>query len=131
MAWFFAFAVFATLEYVNYYRVQLMHDTANDLQYLKRYRRLRRSPLASDLQECKHDNRPLPGHASGLTYKPAAFPHQATAWPDSRAYQSTAAPNPQICFHSTLVFRTFCVGKPWSLHVAAELPHVIYALRPT
>lgn len=36
-------------EYVNYFRVQLMHDTRSDLQRLWRTRRLRRSWLASDL----------------------------------------------------------------------------------
>lgn len=52
LIWSTAFTVFAALEYVNYYRYQLMHDTANDLRYLKRFRRLREAPLASDLREC-------------------------------------------------------------------------------
>jgi hypothetical protein len=40
---------FAWLEYVNYFRVQLMHDTRSDLRRLVRTRRLRRSWLATDL----------------------------------------------------------------------------------
>lgn len=41
--------VFAWAEYVNYFRLQLMHDTRSDLARLYRTRRLRRSWLASDL----------------------------------------------------------------------------------
>lgn len=41
---------FAWLEFVNYYRVQLTHDTRRDLAYLRRWRRLRPAPLATDLQ---------------------------------------------------------------------------------
>jgi hypothetical protein len=40
---------FAGLEHVNYYHRQLMHDTAADWRYLRRHRRLRRAPLAVDL----------------------------------------------------------------------------------
>ena len=42
------FAVFAVLEHVNYFHVQLMYDTPEDLRYL-RDRGLRRSHLARDL----------------------------------------------------------------------------------
>jgi hypothetical protein len=41
--------MFAWAEYVNYFRLQLMHDTRSDLARLRRTRRLRRSWLASDL----------------------------------------------------------------------------------
>jgi hypothetical protein len=41
--------VVAAGEYLNYYVVQLIHDTPNDLTYWRRYRRLRRSPLRKDL----------------------------------------------------------------------------------
>jgi hypothetical protein len=48
-----AIAAFAALEYVNYYHYQLMHDTVNDLRYLKMHRRLRKAPLADDLGRCR------------------------------------------------------------------------------
>ena len=41
--------IFAVLEHINYFHLQLMHDNRNDLAYLRRHRRLRRSPLAQDL----------------------------------------------------------------------------------
>lgn len=41
--------VFAVLEHVNYFHVQLMHDTRADLSRLFRTRRLHRSHLARDL----------------------------------------------------------------------------------
>ncbi|MFF4989374.1 hypothetical protein ACFY19_19440 [Streptosporangium saharense] len=41
--------VFAVLEHVNYFHVQLMHDTRADLARLVRTRRLHRSHLARDL----------------------------------------------------------------------------------
>lgn len=44
----FGFAAFAVLEYVNYFHVQLMHDTAADLKRLGRVG-FRRSHLARDL----------------------------------------------------------------------------------
>lgn len=47
--WATALLVLAWLEYVNYFRVQLMHDTRADLGRLRRTRRLRRSALARDL----------------------------------------------------------------------------------
>lgn len=47
--WATALAVFAWGEYINYFRVQLMHDTRADLVRLARIRRLRRSRLAVDL----------------------------------------------------------------------------------
>jgi hypothetical protein len=47
--WASLFVVFAWAEYVNYFRLQLMHDTRSDLSRLRRTRRLRRSWLATDL----------------------------------------------------------------------------------
>jgi hypothetical protein len=41
---------FAWLEHVNYFRVQLMHDTRSDLRRLVRTRQLRPSWLATDLR---------------------------------------------------------------------------------
>lgn len=40
----------ALLEHINYFHYQLMHDTRADIAYLLRTRRLRRSPLTSDLR---------------------------------------------------------------------------------
>jgi hypothetical protein len=48
-AWATGLVAFAWLEYVNYFRVQLMHDTRSDLRRLWRTRRLRPSWLATDL----------------------------------------------------------------------------------
>lgn len=55
-----AFAVFACLEYVNYFHVQLMYDTRADLGHLFRHG-FRRAHLARDLD----------GDAAGLLGKPA------------------------------------------------------------
>lgn len=49
-AWATGLVAFAWLEYVNYFRIQLMHDTRSDLRRLWRTRRLRPSWLATDLQ---------------------------------------------------------------------------------
>ena len=49
LAWAAAILAFAVLEFVNYFGVQLMHDTAADFSYLRRHRRLRRASLATDL----------------------------------------------------------------------------------
>ncbi len=49
-AWAAGLLTFAALEYINYYHRQLMHDTAADWAYLRRYRRLRRAPLAVDIE---------------------------------------------------------------------------------
>jgi hypothetical protein len=43
--------VFSILEYVNYYHYQLSHDNLQDLRYLLRHKRIRRSPLWTDLQQ--------------------------------------------------------------------------------
>jgi len=43
-------ALFAVAEYVNYFHVQLTHDTAADLRRLVRTRRLHQSHLAMDLR---------------------------------------------------------------------------------
>lgn len=45
--------VFAILEYVNYFRVQLMIDNFNDLKYLFRYQRFKKASLMKDLVENK------------------------------------------------------------------------------
>ena len=50
VAWSASLLAFAILEHINYYVYQLMHDTANDLAYLKRHRKFRRAPLAEDLR---------------------------------------------------------------------------------
>jgi hypothetical protein len=42
-------ALFAALEHINYYHWQLMYDSAADIRWLVRHRRLRRSHLAEDL----------------------------------------------------------------------------------
>lgn len=42
---------FGVLEQVNYYYYQLSHDNANDIRYLLKYKRLRRSPLWVDLRK--------------------------------------------------------------------------------
>ncbi|MBC8078356.1 MAG: hypothetical protein H7Y32_19910 [Chloroflexales bacterium] len=47
--WATVFWLFAILEHINYYHYQLMHDTVNDMQYLLRNKRLRQSPIATDL----------------------------------------------------------------------------------
>ena len=40
---------FAILEHINYYHLQLMHDNPPDIRYLIQHKRLRPSPLRSDL----------------------------------------------------------------------------------
>ncbi|MFO7962064.1 MAG: hypothetical protein R6U94_14080 [Nitriliruptoraceae bacterium] len=47
--WAAGFLAFAWAEFINYFRVQLMHDTRSDLERLITTRRLRRSWLATDL----------------------------------------------------------------------------------
>ncbi len=42
--------LFAVLEYTNYYHYQLSHDNLNDLRYLIKYKKIRRSPLFMDMQ---------------------------------------------------------------------------------
>ncbi len=48
-AWGLVVLTLAYVEHVNYYDWQRMHDTDADVAYLRRYRRLRRSPLRRDL----------------------------------------------------------------------------------
>ena len=50
VVWSAGLTLFAVLEHVNYYAYQLTHDSINDLAYLWRHRRLRRSALAKDLE---------------------------------------------------------------------------------
>ena len=56
-AWATLLILFAWAEYLNYFHVQLMHDTRSDLSRLRRTRRLRRSWLASDLGEWQKSSR--------------------------------------------------------------------------
>jgi hypothetical protein len=42
--------LFAVLEYINYYHYQLSHDNMNDLRYLFKYGKIRRSPMFMDMQ---------------------------------------------------------------------------------
>lgn len=49
--WALGLAAFAWLDYLNYYHIQLAHDTARALSYLCRWRRLRTAPLAEDLRQ--------------------------------------------------------------------------------
>lgn len=51
--WSMILFVFAILEFINYYYIQLSHDSKNDLQYLFRHKRLRQSMLYKDLRELK------------------------------------------------------------------------------
>ncbi|MBI5298400.1 MAG: hypothetical protein HY869_23225 [Chloroflexi bacterium] len=51
--------LFAILEYTNYYHYQLSHDNLNDLRYLFKYRKIRRSPMFMDmLRNQKQDRKP-------------------------------------------------------------------------
>jgi len=45
--------VFAILEYINYFHIQLMYDNRSDVQYLIRNRRLKRSALNKDMQRLR------------------------------------------------------------------------------
>jgi hypothetical protein len=45
--------LFAILEHINYYHYQLSHDSLNDINYLIRNKKIRRSPLYIDLQKDK------------------------------------------------------------------------------
>jgi hypothetical protein len=47
--WGYGLLGFATLEYINYYVVQLAHDNLRDINYLLRHRRLRKASLADDI----------------------------------------------------------------------------------
>ncbi|MEV0633322.1 hypothetical protein [Nonomuraea wenchangensis] len=53
----FALWVFALLEHVNYFHLQLMHDNRADLSRLARTRRLHRSHLARDLARSSASSR--------------------------------------------------------------------------
>jgi hypothetical protein len=59
--WATALLVMAWLEYVNYFRIQLMHDTRSDLRRLRTTRRLRRSWLATDLAGWRAPGEPHAG----------------------------------------------------------------------
>lgn len=52
-AWGLFVLALAYVEHVNYFEWQLMHDTAADVAYLRRYRRLRRAPLRRDLHAAR------------------------------------------------------------------------------
>lgn len=58
VAWAVGLLAFALLEHVNYFHVQLKHDTAADWAWLRRNRRLRRAALATDLARACGDARP-------------------------------------------------------------------------
>ncbi|WP_294741975.1 general stress protein [uncultured Exiguobacterium sp.] len=45
--------VFAILEYINYFHIQLMYDNRSDVQYLIRNRRLKRSALYKDIRRLR------------------------------------------------------------------------------
>ncbi|MFP3893910.1 general stress protein [Exiguobacterium indicum] len=45
--------VFAILEYINYFHIQLMYDNRSDVQYLIQNRRLKRSALYKDMQRLR------------------------------------------------------------------------------
>ncbi len=47
----------AVLEYINYFHYQLSHDNLNDLRYLFKFRKIRRSPLFMDLLRNQKGNR--------------------------------------------------------------------------
>lgn len=51
VSWGLFLTVFAWLEFINYYHVQLTHDTRADLSYLRRWKKLRSAPLATDLRQ--------------------------------------------------------------------------------
>lgn len=53
LAWGTGLTICAALEYVNYFHWQLTHDQVSDVRYLFRWRRLRESPLASDLRRAR------------------------------------------------------------------------------
>lgn len=42
--------LFALLEQINYYHYQLSHDNWEDLRYLHQFKKLRKSPLRTDLE---------------------------------------------------------------------------------
>jgi hypothetical protein len=43
--------IFGILEYVNYYHYQLSHDNLKDIRYLIKHKKIRRSPLWTDLAQ--------------------------------------------------------------------------------
>ncbi len=43
--------IFSVLEYINYYNYQLSHDNLQDIRYLIRHKKIRRSPLWRDMQQ--------------------------------------------------------------------------------
>ncbi len=51
--------LFAILEHINYYHLQLMHDNPHDIRYLIQHQRLRPSPLQSDLAYARNLKRNL------------------------------------------------------------------------
>lgn len=51
LVWGFFANVFAILEYVNYYHVQLMVDNKYDIEYLIKNKRLKKASLAKDMIE--------------------------------------------------------------------------------
>lgn len=48
-----AIYVFALLEYVNYFHVQLSYDNASDIRYLQQHKRLKVASLKRDFKRLK------------------------------------------------------------------------------
>ena len=57
IAWSASLLAFVSLEHLNYYARQLMHDNTNNLAYLWKHRRIRRAPLAEDLRRAAGTSR--------------------------------------------------------------------------
>ncbi|MBK6267341.1 hypothetical protein JKA74_20025 [Marivirga sp. S37H4] len=53
LSWGILANVFAILEYINYYHIQLMVDNKYDIDYLIKNKKLKRASLAKDLMENK------------------------------------------------------------------------------
>jgi len=49
--WSFLANIFAILEYINYYHIQLMVDNPSDLNYILRNKKLKTASLAKDLKQ--------------------------------------------------------------------------------
>lgn len=56
--WSNALFVFVVLEQINYYHYQLSHDNLNDIRFLIKNKKIRRSPLYVDLQRA---SKQIPG----------------------------------------------------------------------
>jgi hypothetical protein len=45
--------IFAILEYINYFHIQLSYDNQSDIQYLFRHKKLKRASLSKDFERLK------------------------------------------------------------------------------